>query len=223
METIGISFLKQTPSPLKFGTSGLRAKAADLTDLECYINICGFIDYIKSIDLKDGGIKAGAEIYLAGDYRPSTPRIMKALVRAITDSGCQVRNCGNVPSPAVAYCGIANHCASIMVTGSHIPEDRNGIKPNKANGEVLKSDEAGMAPFVAAARERIYATLGTAACLFDEDAMLVADVPMPEIDREQTEFYIKRYTDFFPVNCLQGRKISIRPSDAMWLPKSSNA
>jgi len=31
-----------------------------------------------------------------------------------------------------------------MVTGSHIPDDRNGIKFNKCAGEVLKSDEKGM-------------------------------------------------------------------------------
>ena len=31
-----------------------------------------------------------------------------------------------------------------MVTGSHIPDDRNGIKFNKPDGEVLKADEAGI-------------------------------------------------------------------------------
>ena len=29
-----------------------------------------------------------------------------------------------------------------MVTGSHIPDDRNGIKFNKIEGEILKNDEA---------------------------------------------------------------------------------
>jgi phosphomannomutase len=31
-----------------------------------------------------------------------------------------------------------------MVTGSHIPADRNGIKFYRPKGEVLKEDEAGM-------------------------------------------------------------------------------
>ena len=31
-----------------------------------------------------------------------------------------------------------------MVTGSHIPFDRNGIKINKSVGELLKSDEPGI-------------------------------------------------------------------------------
>jgi phosphomannomutase len=209
MDKTGISFLNHVPPALKFGTSGLRGEAADLTDLECYINILGFIDYLKNISQENGGIKEGAEIYLAGDFRPSTPRIMKAIVQAIKDSGCAVKNCGNIPSPAVAYCGLRNNCASIMVTGSHIPEDRNGIKPNKANGEVLKSDEANMAQYVARAREKIYAAMGTPECLFDEDGTLIENFPLPEVDNNQTEIYIKRYTDFFPANCLSGKKIVI--------------
>jgi phosphomannomutase len=209
MESTGKSFLKQEPIPLKFGTSGLRGLATDLTDLECYINVRGFIDYLKNISPEAGGIKAGAEIYLAGDFRPSTRRIMKAIARAINDSGCTIRDCGNMPTPAVAYCGLRNNCASIMVTGSHIPEDRNGIKPNKANGEILKSDEASMLVCVAAAREKVYATLGAADCLFNPDAMLIEDVAMPEVDQSQIEKYIQRYTDVFPSDCLQGKKIVV--------------
>ena len=209
MNKIGKSFLKQEPVLLKFGTSGLRAPVADLTDLECYINIRGFIDYLKNISPEDGGIKEGAEIFLAGDFRPSTPRITKAIARAAKDSGCIVKNCGNMSSSAVAYCGMRNNCASIMVTGSHVPEDRNGIKPNKTRGEVLKADEAAMGQYVAKAREMIYETLGTPNCLFNENAMFVADVVLPEADNSQIEFYIKRYAEIFPANCLQGKKIVI--------------
>jgi large subunit ribosomal protein L6 len=42
----------------------------------------------------------------------------------------------------VAFWGICEGIPSIMVTGSHIPDDRNGIKFNKAEGEILKEDEA---------------------------------------------------------------------------------
>jgi phosphomannomutase len=209
MDQIGISFLNHVPPTLKFGTSGLRGLATDLTDLECYINILGFIDFLKKISPENGGIKEGDEIFLAGDFRPSTPRIMKAIARAVQDSGCKVRNCGNMPSPAVAYCGLRNDCASIMVTGSHIPEDRNGIKPNKANGEILKSDEADMLRFVAAAREKIYLTLGNPSCLFNASGMMIDNFSMPEADKNQTEIYIKRYAELFPANCLAGKKIVI--------------
>jgi phosphomannomutase len=53
-----------------------------------------------------------------------------------------VDHCGFVPSPAVAAYGFARGIPSLMVTGSHIPDDRNGIKFNRADGEVLKPDEA---------------------------------------------------------------------------------
>ncbi len=207
MNTIGKAFLKQQPRELKFGTSGLRGFAVDLTDLECYVNIRGFIDYLKSLKKEEGGISDDEEVFLAGDYRPSTPRIMKAVGRAIVDSGCKIRNCGNIPVPAVTYCGMRNGCASIMVTGSHIPEDMNGIKPNKTTGEILKSDEAEMSRYISLAREKVYETLGGESCLFDENAMLVDEEYLPKVDDEQAEIYIKRYTDIFPVDCLAGKKI----------------
>jgi phosphomannomutase len=209
MGQTGISFLRQAPVPIKFGTSGMRATAADLTDAECYINMRGFLDFLKNLSPEDGGIEEGAEIYLAGDFRPSTPRIMKAIAQAIIDSGCRVKNCGNISSPAVAFCGLKNNCASIMVTGSHIPEDRNGIKPNKTKGEILKSDEAAMLQYVSKTREKIYETLGTPDCLFNEDGMFIVDFAMSEVDNSQVEIYIKRYTDVFPANCLQGKKIVV--------------
>ena len=40
--------------------------------------------------------------------------------------------------------GIQNNIPSIMVTGSHIPDDRNGIKFNHPKGEILKADELGI-------------------------------------------------------------------------------
>jgi phosphomannomutase len=66
-----------------------------------------------------------------------------------------------------------------------------------------------MAQYVASAREKIYATLGTPGCLFNESGLLAEDFPLPEVDNNQAEIYIKRYTDIFPANCLAGKKIVI--------------
>jgi len=49
-----------------------------------------------------------------------------------------------------------------MVTGSHIPEDRNGIKYTKREGEILKHDEVGIR------REAVTLTQG----LFDEKGIV---------------------------------------------------
>ncbi len=51
---------------------------------------------------------------------------------------------GFLPSPALALYGIKKGIPSVMVTGSHIPEDRNGIKFCTEHGEITKDDEAGI-------------------------------------------------------------------------------
>ena len=188
-----ISFLNNQPVQLRFGTSGLRDLVENMTDLECYINTKGYIEYLNKIGKSKGGIKKGATIYIAGDLRSSTPGIMRAVAQAIKDSGCQVNNCGKIPTPALTYYAMQNGCASIMVTGSHIPDDRNGIKPNKANGEVLKFDESGIAECVAKVREQEYAKLGTNASLFTQDAMFQITKDLPRVDEQARKFYLERY------------------------------
>ncbi|OEU80548.1 MAG: hypothetical protein BA865_16285 [Desulfobacterales bacterium S5133MH4] len=55
---------------------------------------------------------------------------MACVDRAVTDSGFEPVNCGKLPSPAIALYGMQQKIPAIMVTGSHIPEARNGIKFN---------------------------------------------------------------------------------------------
>src|ERR1019366_3347203 len=124
-------------SGVAFGTSGARGLAAAMTDSVCYAYAKGFLQYLESIgELK----RAGEAVAVGGDFRPSTDRVMEAICRAADDLGYRAVNCGKVPSPAVALYGLENKIPSIMVTGSHIPDDRNGIKFNKPTGEVLKDD-----------------------------------------------------------------------------------
>ena len=40
------TFRGRTPTPLAFGTSGLRGLITDITDLEAYINTRGFLAYL---------------------------------------------------------------------------------------------------------------------------------------------------------------------------------
>lgn len=141
---------------LKFGTSGLRDTVENMTDMECYINARGFISYLKAA----GEFNDGDSIAVGGDRRPSTYRIKRAVAAALCDMGGLVDDQGQVPSPALAYYAIYNNMASIMVTGSHIPADRNGIKFTKRSGEVLKSDEPGILDNVKKEREIIYSISG---------------------------------------------------------------
>ncbi len=137
--TVSIADL-MTRSGVAFGTSGARGLVTAMTDQVCFAYTAAFLQHLSSI----GQFAPGAHVAIAGDLRPSSPRIMAACAAAIRHMGGVVDNCGFVPSPAVAGYGFARGMPSLMVTGSHIPDDRNGIKFNRTDGEVLKSDEQGI-------------------------------------------------------------------------------
>ncbi len=194
MKQVVISELMAT-SGVKFGTSGARGLVTDMTDEVCYAYTLAFLNYLAALDL----IRPGSEVAVAGDYRPSTPRIMQAVGLAIQHAGFKPVSCGFVPTPAVALYGIGRNIASIMVTGSHIPDDRNGIKFYKAEGEILKQDELGMC----------CRTVEIDATLFAADgSSLVAFEWLRETEDAATE-YLHRYLNFFPENCLQGKRIGV--------------
>ena len=127
---------------LKFGTSGLRGLVTELTDRECYLYTAAFLKY-----LTDKKLIREKSVAIAGDFRPSTERILKASIQAIKDFGLEVDFCGIIPTQAVSLYGFRRKFPSIMVTGSHIPYDRNGIKFNLSNGEILKKDEQNLYRF----------------------------------------------------------------------------
>lgn len=174
--------------PLKFGTSGVRGLVTEMTDLECYLYTRAFVEYLKT--------KSPAKaVSIAGDYRSSTPRIINSVGCAVRDSDLDVDNCGFIPTSAVAYHGIRNGRASIMVTGSHIPDDRNGIKFNMPWGEVLKDDEVEIS--------RLYLEMKGKGG--DPDM----SVDLEEVNDEARKAYIKRYISFFPQDCLEGLKVIV--------------
>ncbi len=195
-------FRTRQPPTLSFGTSGLRGLATDITDLEAYINCRGFLRYLKVV----GDADEGTTVSTGGDMRPSTGRILGAVAGAIADEGMQAHYLGRVPTPALTYHGIQHRQPSIMVTGSHIPFDRNGIKFNKSNGEVLKGDEAGILAAVAAIRDETYAC-PAAASQFDDDGMFREPAKDPVADPEGIELYRRRYVDFMPPDCLRGMRV----------------
>ncbi len=197
-----IDSLSYAPFELAFGTSGLRGLVTHMTDLECYINAYGFIDFLKqSEDLQEG-----STVYLAGDLRDSTPRMLQVMTAAINDAGMAVVYCGKIPTPAIAYYSLDNKAPCIMVTGSHIPADRNGIKFYKASGEVLKADEALMQQQVAVARRTIYAQQ-LKESKFKPDGSL-KDLPeLPVVDQGAETVYSNRYIDVFGPNALAGKEI----------------
>lgn len=195
---------------LKFGTSGLRGLVTDMTDKEVFINTRGYLAYL----LEHGLTTAGDEVVLAGDLRQSTGRILLAVAAAVKDSGCQVRYAGRCPTPALMAYGLHLQLASIMVTGSHIPEDRNGIKFNKPDGEILKTDEPAILEAVAQWREQI--EQAPYANWFDQAGMFrLPGRDLPQPDPGVMALYKRRYLDFFPANMLKGKKIVVDQHSAV--------
>jgi phosphomannomutase len=186
-----------TESGVKFGTSGARGLVADMTDRVCYAYTLGFLQHAAAI----GAIGEGGDVALAGDYRPSTGGILSACARAAADLGYRPRNLGRIPSPALASFGIARGMPSLMVTGSHIPDDRNGIKFNLPNGEILKGDEEGIRA----------QDVDIPVPLFDARGAFVPGTPDALTGEESAGFddYVARYLGFFPKGSLSGMTIGL--------------
>lgn len=123
---------------MKFGTSGLRGLVTDMTDPVCERYAGAFLTH-----LGHDGARPQA-VLLGRDLRPSSPRILAACARAAVVLGIDAIDCGVLPTPALALEAAARGLPAIMVTGSHIPFDRNGLKFYRAGGEITKADEDGI-------------------------------------------------------------------------------
>lgn len=199
--------------PLRFGTSGLRDKVENMTDMECYIDSKGFIAFLAERGEIDDSSRS---IALAGDLRNSTPRIIASVVKAIEDSGCKVLFCGYVPTPTLTYFSLVKEIPGVMVTGSHIPDDRNGIKFTKKTGEVLKTDEADILRNVAAVRKKEYAK-SNEEDLFDANGMFKEEKTLPgtEFEEEAIDIFTKRYLEVFSPDSFKGKKIVLYQHSAV--------
>ena len=203
-------FLNYKPVSLAFGTSGLRGLVKDITDLEAYINVKAGLRYLLGV----GDIDARGEVVIGGDLRPSTERIMRACAQAVVDSGCQVENAGKIPTPALISHAISAGRAGVMVTGSHIPFDRNGIKLSKSIGEVLKSDEPGIMREVELVRAEEYGrTFATS--LFNASGMLKHLPDLPPLDRTAEEAYVRRYLGSYNGGGLSGLRVLVYQHSAV--------
>ncbi len=206
------SFRGRRPSALRFGTSGLRGPVEEITDLEAYINVRGFLEHVAQL----GEVSPGGRVAIGGDLRPSTARILRAVARAIDDAGLEVINTGRLPTPALASYTFSRGWPGIMVTGSHIPFDRNGIKFTRARAEVLKSDERPILAAVERARRQEYAR-PAAESPFDDDGMFRAgeERELPGADNAACREYVQRFVEFFTGQPLSGLRVVFHEHSAV--------
>ena len=117
--------------PPKFGTSGLRGLVTDLSDDLVTSYVRAFIATCPQ----------GSAVHVGWDLRSSSPAIAQVVITAIRASGFKAISHGAVPTPALALAAMTAGNSAIMITGSHIPADRNGLKFYVPGGEVSKQDE----------------------------------------------------------------------------------
>lgn len=172
-------------SSLKFGTSGLRGLAMELQGQAARRYTAAFLRHLRSLG------QHGDKVFLGRDFRPSSPTIAADCAAAISQFGLKAVDCGAIPTPALAYHAMAAGCAAVMVTGSHIPADRNGLKFYLPSGEISKADE-----------------MGISASLADEfipdAAQEMGDESVVAVER-----YLKRFDVLLPAGALAGLRIGV--------------
>lgn len=169
-------------SGIKFGTSGARGLVADFTPDVCNAFALSFLDAMKkSFTFK--------RVAVAIDNRPSSPEIAGSVCGVVESFGFEVDYYGVLPTPALALQAMKDKIPSIMITGSHIPFDRNGIKFYTPNGEITKDDEKNI--------------------LNNTNTFHPRETNLPKIKQTATNNYMNRYAHFFGNQCLSGLKIGI--------------
>jgi phosphomannomutase len=183
---MNVSKLIQNTS-IKFGTSGARGLAADFTQHICAAFAMAFIEHGKRCGkLSNDNLCVAIGI----DNRPSSFAMAQSVAAGLVAIGFDYEFEGVLPTPALAYAAMQRGQASIMVTGSHIPFDRNGLKFYYPKGEITKLDEQG---------------------ILSQSSELSDELNVPElIECESAKnTYINRYLTYFSELDLTGKKIGV--------------
>ncbi|MBZ9610348.1 phosphomannomutase [Rheinheimera maricola] len=169
-------------SHVAFGTSGVRGLVTDLTDDVCAAFAVNFIKVMQQNFTVD-------RVAVAIDNRPSSPQMAAAVAGVLKAIGVPVDFYGVIPTPALAYQAMQDKVPAIMITGSHIPFDRNGIKFYRPDGEISKADEQAIL------------SVNTPLPLFTPVTQSVLDTAAKN--------YLQRYLSIYPAGILSGKHIGI--------------
>ncbi|HDZ9181395.1 phosphomannomutase [Vibrio cholerae] len=170
-------------SGVQFGTSGARGLVTQFTSEVCAAFTHAFLQGLS-------GRFAFKQVAVAIDNRPSSPAMAQACIAAIQAQGLEAIYYGVIPTPALAYSAMQDEIPCIMVTGSHIPFDRNGLKFYRPDGEITKIDEQAIL---------------AAEISFEIESSL----PKLITSSRAAEQYVERYTSLFEPELLKGKRIGI--------------
>jgi len=113
-----------------FGTNGVRGVVGiDMTP-----------DLALSIGLALGSMRKG-KIAVGRDTRTSGPSLTAALKAGLLATGCEVTDCGILPTPALQYLVRKYFDAGAVVTASHNPPEYNGVKVIEPDGTEMGDEQ----------------------------------------------------------------------------------
>lgn len=172
---------------LSFGTSGVRGLVTEFTDQQVYVLVSAFLKYADSL-------KITKSVATGRDLRESSPKMLGAVHQAVADHAKAVFSCESVPTPCLAYYAQETKSLAVMVTGSHIPADRNGVKFYLETGETLKQDDQAIFNLYLKLKEENYQGE-----LFDSHGSFKTKNKIAVISTAQEcqELFSARYTQFF--------------------------
>ncbi len=170
-------------SGIIFGTSGARGLASEFTPAVCAAFCHAFVSLIR----RDSPVN---HVALAIDNRPSSYFMAQACAAALLQAGVEPIYYGVIPTPALAYQAMQDNIPCIMVTGSHIPFDRNGLKFYRQHGEISKVDEQEM-------------------LAVDMQFPLFIEFPKLVVNPRAAINYCRRYSSLFSADQLAGKRIGI--------------
>lgn len=172
---------------LSFGTSGVRGLVTEFTDQQVYLLVSAFLKYADTL-------KVSRSVSTGRDLRESSPKMLRAVHQAIADHAKTILSCGAVPTPCLAFYSQENQSLAVMVTGSHIPADRNGVKFYLETGETLKHDDQAIFNQYLKLKEQNYKSE-----LFDADGgFKTKNSPaLSDVTADCQKLFTTRYTQFF--------------------------
>jgi len=113
-----------------FGTNGVRGIVGELITPEL----------VMKIGMAVGSMRPGT-IAVGMDTRTSGPALIHAMKAGLMATGCDVVDCGILPTPALQYIVMNRYDAGVVITASHNPGAYNGVKVIEKDGTEM-DDEA---------------------------------------------------------------------------------
>lgn len=123
---------------------GEKGRAVDLTPLAVEAIAESFGEWLREEELRLRGQEPGQlRVSVGRDPRLSGPRLSAALFAGLARAGCSVFDMGLATTPACFMSTILprfNYDGSIMMTASHLPYTRNGLKFFTKRGGLTSGD-----------------------------------------------------------------------------------